>query len=217
MTILAIEFSSPLRSVAISDHGQIVAQSAEQSDRETNAFGLIDASLRAAGVRRETVDCIAVGLGPGSYAGIRIAIAVAQGWNLAAGTRIVGYSSADCVVHQAKAEGEITVVIDAQRGEFFGARYRKASAKIDLVEPFRLLTDADWRREEDGEVFLRPDTLENGPTWSAAPPDAATLAQLAAGALGPKTSLPLVPIYLRMATFVKAPLPAMAATLPELK
>lgn len=210
MTILALEFSSPRRSVCVVSNGR-VASRVEQGACETNAFAMIEAALCEAQVHREGVQSIAVGLGPGSYAGIRIAIAIAQGWHLAAGVSVTGFSSADCVAHQVEGAREFTVALDAQRGEFYGARYQRAEGNVILLEPFRLLTVADWERQKSGELFARPDVLEDGRWWRSVPPDASTLARIASGALRPAVSHPLAPVYLRPATFVKAARPRFVA------
>ena len=65
---------------------------------------MIESALRQAGLEREEIECIAVGLGPGSYTGIRAAIALAQGWQLARGVKLLGVSSAECLATQAQAE-----------------------------------------------------------------------------------------------------------------
>ena len=94
MTVLALEFSSARRSVALARGGTFLAEAVEQTGgRGTNAFGLIEKALADAKIAREEIELIAVGLGPGSYTGIRAAIAVAQGWQLARGTKLLGVSS----------------------------------------------------------------------------------------------------------------------------
>src|SRR4051794_23641679 len=85
MKILALEFSSPVRSVAVGGDVPKHGYAEEGGSRETKPFALINAALAQAEISREEIHCIAVGLGPGSYAGIRIAIAIAQGWQLARG------------------------------------------------------------------------------------------------------------------------------------
>src|SRR5439155_17100280 len=95
MTILAIEFSAPQRSVAVvqanvqppgaignwqSAIGNALSEVIETDARGANALDMIEAALRQAQVEREQVNCLAVGIGPGSYNGIRTAIALAQGW-----------------------------------------------------------------------------------------------------------------------------------------
>ena len=87
MTILALEFSSPQRSVAVlrTDGAAVAAEAIETGGRGTNAFGMIEQVLAEAKIEREQIDVMAVGLGPGSYTGIRAAIS--HGAGLATGAR----------------------------------------------------------------------------------------------------------------------------------
>ena len=215
MTILALEFSSPLHSVAVWAGEAVRGRAVERGVRHVKPFALIDAALQEAGVAREDIDCVAAGLGPGSHAGIRIAIAIAQGWQLAHGTKLVGLSSAECAAQQfaqRSAETPFTMVVDAQRSEFFAARYATVGQGARAMEAFRLMTDTDWGRQRSGERFIRPDVLEDGPAWLALPPDAATLARLAAQATEFVPGHALEPVYLRQAEFVKAPPPKFPAS-----
>jgi tRNA threonylcarbamoyladenosine biosynthesis protein TsaB len=120
MTILAFEFSSEQRSVALARDGIVLSGAMEAGGyRVTNAFGLIEKVLATAKMSRAEIEAIAVGLGPGSYTGIRAAIAIAQGWQLATGVKLLGVSSAEALAAQAQAAkifGRVNVVIDAQRG-----------------------------------------------------------------------------------------------------
>ena len=88
---MALEFSSEQRSAAVARDGIVLSEAVERDGgRVTNAFGLIEKALAAAKISREEIEAIAVGLGPGSYTGIRAAIAVAQGWQLARGIKLLG-------------------------------------------------------------------------------------------------------------------------------
>ncbi len=104
MTILALEFSSSQRSVAIARGAEVLAEVAETGERGANAFGLIEKALAMTKLNRAEINCVAIGLGPGSYAGIRVALAIAQGWQLAHGVKLLGIGSAECLVAQAQAE-----------------------------------------------------------------------------------------------------------------
>src|SRR5438876_225742 len=104
MKILALEFSSAQRSVALVVDGQVRGRAQETGTRESRALSLIETALAAAGLERENVDCLAIGLGPGSYTGIRSAIALAQGWQLARGTKILGISSVESLAAQARTD-----------------------------------------------------------------------------------------------------------------
>src|ERR1051325_4293481 len=130
MKILALKFSSPQRSVAIvqsapghSPHAvPTVSETIEAGGRATKALGMIEQALRAAQLEREQIDCVAVGLGPGSYNGIRAAIAFAQGWQLARNVQLLGISSVECIAKHAQQDGltgPIHIIIDAQRNEFY--------------------------------------------------------------------------------------------------
>src|SRR5437870_9417232 len=110
MKILAIEFSSPQRSVAVltgSGAKAPVAEVVDTSPRGSEALGMIEEALRQGQIEREQIEWLAIGLGPGSYTGIRSAIALAQGWQLAADEeeiKFVGLSSADCIAAEIQSD-----------------------------------------------------------------------------------------------------------------
>src|SRR5882672_791819 len=104
MTILALEFSSSQRSVGIARGGRVLAETFEVGERGTNAFGMIEKVLASANIGRAEVECLAVGLGPGSYTGIRVALSIAQGWQLATGVKLLGIGSVECLAAQAQAQ-----------------------------------------------------------------------------------------------------------------
>jgi tRNA threonylcarbamoyladenosine biosynthesis protein TsaB len=209
MKILALEFSSGQRSVAIFDDGRLLSRAEETGARQNRAFGLIETVLREAGLEREDVECLAVGLGPGSYTGIRLAIALAQGWQLALGTKILGVSSADCLAAQAQREGIfglVHVVIDAQRNEFYLAGYHVEAAGIREEEPLHLAAMNDVSaRAGPGERIVGSEAIRWFPAARALFPDAAMLGQLAAARNDFRPGETLEPIYLRETSFVKAP------------
>src|SRR6266446_1626145 len=104
MNILALEFSSEQRSVAaLPNNGAPAHASILAAPRTLNAFRLIQTALANARLEREQIDCLAVGLGPGSYTGIRAAISIAQAWQLARSVRLLGLGSTGCLALQAQA------------------------------------------------------------------------------------------------------------------
>ena len=64
---------------------------------EHGNLALVERALAQANCRREEIAVVAVGLGPGSYTGIRSAIALAQGWQLGRGVKTLGISSVECL------------------------------------------------------------------------------------------------------------------------
>ena len=209
MKILAVEFSSETRGVALVEGGRVLGLAEDKGGRKSRAFALIERTLGSAGLEREHIECIAVGLGPGSYAGIRAAIALAQGWQFGRGVKLLGVSSAEAVAAQAQADGmtdTIAVVIDAQRGEFYLAGYEISTGGRREVSPLRLATLAEAQaREQAGELLIGPEVTRWFPRGQIVFPRAALLAQLAKGRSDFVAGEKLEPIYLRETTFVKAP------------
>ena len=211
MKILALEFSTDRRSVAVVDDDRICGRAQESGTRARGALGLVESALREAGLEREQVDCLAIGLGPGSYTGIRAAIALAQGWQLARRVRLLGLSSVECIAAQAQADGftgKACVVIDAQREEFYVAGYDVGVGECHEVFPLRLAKLPEVReRANAGETLIGPEVTRWFPDGRVMFPRAATSGRLAMtrGEFVPGEKLE--PIYLRETVFVKAPPP----------
>lgn len=211
MKILAIEFSSDQRSVAILNGGDVLGRAEETGGRTARAFGLIERALAEAKLEREAIECIAVGIGPGSYAGIRAGIALAQGWQLARGIPLLGISSVECLAAQALAagiSGPVTIAIDAQRNEFYCASYELASQHCNLIAPLRLVSfDEALAHAARSQMIVWPNLQPRFPQSRVLLPDAAMLGQLASTRTDFINGAALEPIYLRETTFVKAPPP----------
>jgi tRNA threonylcarbamoyladenosine biosynthesis protein TsaB len=216
MKILALEFSSPQRSVAVVQrdertHAVIVSEVVETGGRTNAAFKMIDEALREAKIEREQIECLAVGTGPGSYTGIRAAISIVQGWQLARGTRILGISSVEATVAQAQAEGmmgRVNVIVDAQRGEFYLATYELARDGYREIEALKIVTAAEVRQQAEGRgALIGPEVARWFPAGKTVFPRATTLGALALKRTDFIAGEKLEPIYLRETTFVKAPPP----------
>ena len=209
MKILALEFSSGRRTVAVGDSAGVCASPLEDGRRPRGAFAAIDEVLREAGLEREQVGCLAVGLGPGSYNGVRSAIAMAQGWELARGTRLRGINSAECIAweaHLAKLVGAVNVVIDAQRGEFYLGRYAIDARGLEARAPLRIATlDEVKALAQSGETIVGPEVNKWFPEGRQLFPSATGLTLLAARRTDFTPGEGLEPIYLREVNFVKAP------------
>ena len=210
MKILALEFSSLQRSVAISREAD-VTEVVETGSGANAPLIIIEEALQQAKVEREQIECIAIGLGPGSYTGIRSAIALAQGWQLARGVKLLGVSSVQGIAAQAQSDGfrgRFSVVIDAQREEFYLATCELSDAHLGEIEPLHIVTHADLqRRIESGNVLIGPEVTRWFPSGRIVFPRAAMLCHLAKGRTDFLPGQQLEPIYLRETKFVKAPPP----------
>ena len=197
---------------AAGDVSFVASEVVETGAGGTRAFGMIADALREAGLEREQIKVLAIGLGPGSYTGIRVALAVAQGWQLASrqgGVKLLGISSAEGVAAQAQAEnisGRVNVVIDAQRNEFCLAAYEISEAGRKEIEPLRIVTRAEVEsRAGAKEQLIGPEVTRWFPNGRMVFPHAAMLGQLALSRNNFAAGNKLEPIYLRETNFVKAP------------
>jgi tRNA threonylcarbamoyladenosine biosynthesis protein TsaB len=98
------------------------------------AAGLLD----RAGIDWPALDLIAVGIGPGTFTGLRIGIATARALAQGAGAELVGISSLRALAAGAASESPqrpVAAMIDARRGELFVAAYSGAE---QLLEPLAL-------------------------------------------------------------------------------
>src|ERR1700730_16258820 len=91
MKILALELSSGQGSLAWLEDGREPFVRIFANDRKHS--GLFFENLQICSREFGTPDAIVVGLGPGSYAGVRIAIATAVGLRAASATKLVGIAS----------------------------------------------------------------------------------------------------------------------------
>ncbi|MGA3180644.1 MAG: tRNA (adenosine(37)-N6)-threonylcarbamoyltransferase complex dimerization subunit type 1 TsaB [Verrucomicrobiota bacterium] len=215
MKILAVEFSSGQRSAAVLEEGgAAAAPTLLGSARTTEGRGnleLVERALAEANCRREEIGAVAVGLGPGSYTGIRGAIALAQGWQLGRGVKTLGLSSVECLAAQAREaglRGAAAIVIDAQRNEFYLARYQIDEAGWREEEGLRLAAFSEIQAlAAAGGRLLGPDIGRWFPGAKNVNPEAAMLGRLAGGRRDFVPGEKLEPIYLREAAFKKAPAP----------
>jgi tRNA threonylcarbamoyladenosine biosynthesis protein TsaB len=214
--MLALEFSSAQRSAAVLLDELLAGQVQDPTFPGPGPLALVARALEQAGQEREAVERLAVGLGPGSYTGVRAAIALAQGWHLALGVPVAGVSSVEALAWQAAqtgGRGTAGLVVDAQRGEFYWARYDLGADGARLVEPLRLVP------RETVESQLRAGLPVYGPgvdQWFVGGrslfPTAQGVGLLAARGVAVSPPEKLEPIYLREARFVKAPPPRFAAS-----
>ncbi len=202
MKILALEFSSSQRAVAVAESENVLATVATDN-LKTSPLTLIDEALQKARLDRATIEVIALGIGPGSYTGIRSAIATAQGWQLARNVKLLTTCSAKVLAAAAYANGqrgETHFIIDAQRNEYYHSTWNLTDQSQTETAPLRIIDMEAATKFES----LGPD-LPKVPNCQPLYPDAAILAQLVSNRTDFQPGETIEPIYLRPTEFVKAP------------
>jgi tRNA threonylcarbamoyladenosine biosynthesis protein TsaB len=122
------------------------------------------------------LDGLAVGLGPGSYTGLRIGLTAAKTLAYVTGKPLVGLDSLEIVAQNAPAEAvRVAAIADAQRGDVFAADFARSApmSPLERIAPTRVVPFADWSEQ------LEPGTLVLGPALdrltTLLPPFARTL------------------------------------------
>ena len=128
MVILAFDTATDVATSALVDGGEVLG---ERSSRAVTLLEDVDALLRQAGMHTGDIEALAVGVGPGSFTGVRIGLSTARGLALALGIPVAGLSTLDAIV--AGAPGAVPV-IDARRREVFVPVRVLAPAALE-VEP----------------------------------------------------------------------------------
>ena len=137
MNVLAFDTATPSTVVGARHGDRNVALDHEPSSGErpghaTRLLGLVDEALAAVGLELNELDRLGVGVGPGSFTGLRIGIATARALAQAADLPLAGVSTLDALAAAAADELEpgraVLAVIDAGRGEGFAAGFRDGRA-----------------------------------------------------------------------------------------
>jgi tRNA threonylcarbamoyladenosine biosynthesis protein TsaB len=138
--VLGIETSTRRGSVALAVDGKVVSV---QTHEEPNAhaervLGLVERALSEAKLTRRDLERIAVGVGPGSFTGLRVGIALAEGIALGLERPLVGVGSLRAMAQAVPAADERVriAVLDARRSEVFLAAYAPDGA--ELIAPTAL-------------------------------------------------------------------------------
>jgi tRNA threonylcarbamoyladenosine biosynthesis protein TsaB len=100
----------------------------ERPGHVTQLLGLAHALLDEAGLAFADIDRIAVGLGPGTFTGLRIGVSTARALAQASGAELVGVSTLEALALEAQPHASggygVLAVVDARRGEVFAAGWR---------------------------------------------------------------------------------------------
>jgi len=115
--------------------------------------------LSAAGISREEISAVAVGRGPGSFTGVRIAVASAKGLAHGLGVPLVGLGTLDAVAWCfADSDAIVGIVGDAMRGEVYPCLFRCGGGRCERIGEYRVAKPVDaaaeWAAMDDPPTIL---------------------------------------------------------------
>lgn len=141
MNVLVIDTASSLEIIAArAENGRAETSALSQTSHSVTILSAIDRCLARLGLTPGDLDLIGVGVGPGSFTGIRIAVSTARMLAQVLGKPLVGLPTHLLYAVSIPAEeGDgILVAFDAKKGRVFGALYRKGGtppAPLEIIAP----------------------------------------------------------------------------------
>ncbi|WP_374457211.1 tRNA (adenosine(37)-N6)-threonylcarbamoyltransferase complex dimerization subunit type 1 TsaB [Nocardioides sp.] len=150
--LLAFDTATPLVSVALHDGDRVVVEhSSEQPMKHGEHLApLIARALEDAGIVRQDLTAIAVGVGPGPFTGLRVGVVTARTLGFVLDIPVYGVCSLDAVALEAvgtgAASGSFLVATDARRKEVYLASYDVDGARLEgpvVTRPADVATSAE--------------------------------------------------------------------------
>jgi tRNA threonylcarbamoyladenosine biosynthesis protein TsaB len=206
MRILAADTSSERGSVCVMQDGEVLGEvrlrsSVQHSDR---LFRSIDFLLTYAPFGLADIDVFAAARGPGSFTGLRIGLAAMEAFAAAHEKPGAGVSTLEALAWKSGVtEHLIAPVIDARRGDVYGALYRRAGRGLNEVRPPVVMPPEQWFESLPqsemifcGDGALRYRQFITRPGWSIFDMDLYLASAVAHLATSTERS-PLAPLYVR--------------------
>jgi tRNA threonylcarbamoyladenosine biosynthesis protein TsaB len=175
VSVIALDSSTPACSVAVRLDGQdYEVFEVGENLHSTRMLPMVRQVLKEVALDLHEFDCIAVGVGPGSFTGLRIGVGIAQGLATSAGLPVVPVSSLAGLA-QAQECDRVLPGVDARMGEIYWAGYQRKLPGDPVVlcghetvsgpEKVRLPGPGEWLAVGTGWTIyaemLAPDVLDN--------------------------------------------------------
>ena len=226
MRVLAFDTSTDILSVAVGTSidgvHRMWAHSGEGGARASHILiATAQDLMRQAGLRLQDLDAVGFGAGPGAFTGLRTACAVAQGFALGAGLRVLPVPSLLALAEEARchpqsgARGpDLTVVslLDARMGEVYAAAYGWHAGQWDTLRPPCLISPAQaasWLADTPPDTVVAGNALIaypqlvdvcSGPVLPTIVPTAQAIARLSPSMLAAGLAVDAaeaLPLYVR--------------------
>lgn len=165
--LLAIDTATQIMSLALHDGRKLLAEQTWHTfnNHTVELAPAIQVLLDRCGVELKALDALAVSIGPGSYSGLRVGVALAKGLAAANNLPLVGISTLDTIAAgQPYYQGGLLVVVQAGRGRIIVARYQWRKGRWGSRGEPSLM---DWETlfaSIDGAAYLTGEINEDGHT-----------------------------------------------------
>jgi tRNA threonylcarbamoyladenosine biosynthesis protein TsaB len=176
MIVLAIDTCEARGSIAILKDNTTLQVLSHSNSEEYSSWLLpaVDLVLGAAQTSLGEVDVFAAASGPGSFTGVRIGLTTVKAWSEVFNKPIVAVSRLEALAAQSQSKAPyVASLIDAQRGQIFGALYKRAADGLILIDQEMVASPdvfLDWVDQqvagsEVAWISTDPDALGTHANW----------------------------------------------------
>jgi tRNA threonylcarbamoyladenosine biosynthesis protein TsaB len=170
MKILAFDTSTTYLSLAVSSDENLLYE-VNKEVKKTNHDQLLIPEMKGMldklRLKVSDIDVFCVGLGPGSFTGIRVGLSAGKGLSLACGKNILGISSMDAIAYNIESRDKLIACIkDARKEKVYGCLYRRGDELIRLTDYLLLRLDEfidkvkKIKEKENKEVLFTADGVK---------------------------------------------------------
>ena len=171
MNLLVLDTSTERAALGLMTHQGAVlrASSGPQGRHGRDLIPRLRELLSQGELRLQDLDAIGVGLGPGSFTGLRVGVMAAKTLAYATGAALVGLDSLEGVARNAHGALHVWVVADAQRGEVYTAEFTRPAPEKPLVmtRSTQIEVLSDWSARLDSSMLVLGPGLDKAPIRAA--------------------------------------------------
>jgi tRNA threonylcarbamoyladenosine biosynthesis protein TsaB len=161
MKILAFDTSTANFSLALSLDGSVIEEELQLGTELSDGIvPAIKSFLQKQDISLKDVDGFAVGIGPGSFTGLRIGLSVAKGFSFALKKPLIGISSLDVLaMNGVNYAQKICCLADAKREKVYAAIYEVRKGRLKRLKPYLLTDIPGLLKQVSGEVWFIGDGI----------------------------------------------------------
>src|SRR5271154_1845007 len=164
--VMGLDTGSAAAALAIVAHGRVIAELSPPLGKHGSGLpAAVTALLDTAGLGLRDLAGLAVGIGPGSFTGLRVGLSYIKGLALVLDIPVAGVPSLDMMALCAAEAAHLTTgslvcpTLDARKGEVYTALYRVGPDAIEkLTEGYQVITPADFSPGIEGYVTIVGDS-----------------------------------------------------------
>ncbi|MFA6078322.1 MAG: tRNA (adenosine(37)-N6)-threonylcarbamoyltransferase complex dimerization subunit type 1 TsaB [Candidatus Omnitrophota bacterium] len=164
MKILSIDTSTDYMSLAVMDGEKVLRRFHRKADRNHARLLIptIESLLKRSRIKLDELDAFCIGVGPGSFTGLRIGVTTIKGLSLATGKPIAAVPTLDAIAYNARNEDAVICpVLDARKKKVYACLYRFIDGKLKRLTKYLLLPAEELVKiaGEYDKVFFLGDAL----------------------------------------------------------